>query len=126
MNGSPDVDGRTLLKSGEYIKMLGGTPCDCACASATILELARIPNNLGDLAQNGKCYVCFPKFQSCSSQPFVFTTEALLHALVNALDEHWQSDITVSTNILYTFFCMSAYSRFHGILRKLKVSRVDS
>ncbi|XP_078038704.1 kinesin associated protein 3 isoform X5 [Augochlora pura] len=67
--------------------------------SSLILQLARIPDNLHELTKN----------------------ESLLSALARVLREDWRRSIELSTNIVYIFFCFSAYSQFHNIVLEYRI-----
>ena len=64
-----------------------------------ILQVARNPDNLTELAQN----------------------ETVLSALARILREEWKSSTELTTNIVYTFFCFSSFSEFHTVISHHKV-----
>lgn len=67
--------------------------------TALILQLARTPDNLEELAQN----------------------ETLLGALARVLSEDWRKSTELSTNIVYIFFCFSSFSQFHSVITHFKI-----
>lgn len=67
--------------------------------TALILQLARTPDNLFELAGN----------------------ESFFLALARVLRDDWKKSIDLTTNIVYIFFCFSTFSVFHGILSKQKI-----
>ncbi|XP_076255126.1 kinesin associated protein 3 isoform X3 [Rhynchophorus ferrugineus] len=64
--------------------------------------LARDPENLEALSKN----------------------ETLISALGRVLREDWKRSITLSTHLVFTFFCFSMYSQFHEIILKCKVGSI--
>ncbi|XP_054284614.1 kinesin-associated protein 3 [Macrosteles quadrilineatus] len=87
----------TMIES--YMELLYEDLPDKTKGSALILELAKDPNNLEDLA----------------------SSEAVLSALARVLREDWKKNLELSTNIVYTFFCFSTFSQFHPIIQQYKV-----
>lgn len=67
--------------------------------TALLLQLARNPDYLNELAQN----------------------EAVLGALARTLREDWKKSLDLSYNIVYIFFCFSAFSNFHSVISHFKV-----
>lgn len=67
--------------------------------TALILQLARKPDNLEELVQN----------------------ETILGALARVLREDWKKSTELATNIIYTFFCLSAFSQFHAVISHFKI-----
>lgn len=53
---------------------------------------------------------------------FLSYSEAVLSALSRVLREDWRKSLDLSTNIIFTFFCFSAYSQFHGVITQYKVN----
>jgi hypothetical protein len=64
-----------------------------------ILQLARLPENLIELANNN----------------------SLLLALSRVLRDDWKKSIDLTTNIMFFFFCFSTFSDFHRLLTQHKV-----
>ena len=83
----------------DYIELLYEEVSSKVRGSGLILQLARNPDNLEELAQN----------------------ETLLGALSRVLREEWRISIDLSTNIIYVFFCFSTFSQFHPIIARYKV-----
>ncbi|XP_013200445.1 kinesin-associated protein 3 [Amyelois transitella] len=83
----------------DYVELLYDDIPEKIKGSALILQLARNPDNLIDLARN----------------------EALLSALSRVLREEWKRSIELSTNIVYTFFCFSTYNEFHPVIIQYKI-----
>ncbi|CAK1549840.1 unnamed protein product [Leptosia nina] len=83
----------------EYVELLYDDIPEKIKGSALILQLARNPENLIELARN----------------------EALLSALSRVLREEWKRSIELSTNIVYTFFCFSTYIEFHSVIIQYKI-----
>ncbi|OWR44914.1 putative kinesin-associated protein [Danaus plexippus plexippus] len=83
----------------EYVELLYDDIPEKIKGSSLILQLARNPDNLIELARN----------------------EALLSALSRVLREEWKRSIELSTNIVYTFFCFSTYLEFHPVIIQYKI-----
>ncbi len=83
----------------EYIELLYEDVASKVRGSALILQLARNPDNLEELAGN----------------------ERLLGALSRVLREEWKTSIDLATNIIYVFFCFSTFSQFHPIVSHYKI-----
>ncbi|XP_061707895.1 kinesin-associated protein 3 isoform X2 [Cydia pomonella] len=83
----------------DYVELLYDDIPEKIKGSALILQLARNPDNLIELAHN----------------------EALLSALSRVLREEWKRSIELSTNIVYSFFCFSTYNDFHPIIIQYKI-----
>ncbi|KAM3959024.1 kinesin associated protein 3 [Aphomia sociella] len=83
----------------DYVELLYDDIPEKIKGSALILQLARNPDNLLELARN----------------------EALLSALSRVLREEWKRSIELSTNIVYTFFCFSTYNEFHPVIIQYKI-----
>ncbi|XP_052756860.1 kinesin-associated protein 3 [Galleria mellonella] len=83
----------------DYVELLYDDIPEKIKGSALILQLARNPDNLIELARN----------------------EALLSALSRVLREEWKRSIELSTNIVYTFFCFSTYNEFHQVIIQYKI-----
>lgn len=83
----------------DYIELLYDDIPEKIKGSALILQLARNPDHLLELARN----------------------EALLSALSRVLREEWKRSIELSTNIVYTFFCFSTYNEFHSVIVQYKI-----
>lgn len=64
--------------------------------------LARDPENLEALSKN----------------------ETLISALGRVLREDWKRSLSLSTHLVFTFFCFSMYSSFHYIILKCKVGSI--
>ncbi|XP_067001097.1 kinesin-associated protein 3 isoform X2 [Anabrus simplex] len=83
----------------QYVELLYEDIPEKINGSALILQLARVPDNLVELANN----------------------ESVLSALARVLREDWKKSIDLSINIIYIFFCFSAYSQFHNIVLQYKI-----
>lgn len=67
--------------------------------TALLLQLARNPDYLQELSLN----------------------EALLGALARLLREDWKKSLDLSYNIVYVFFCFSAFTNFHSFISHFKI-----
>lgn len=83
----------------DYLELLYEDIPERLRASALILQLARNPDNLEELFQN----------------------EPLVGALGRVLREDWKKSTELATNIIYTFFCFSSFSDFHGVILHFKI-----
>lgn len=83
----------------QYVELLYEDIPEKVNGSAFILQLARVPDNLMELANN----------------------ESALSALSRVLREDWRKSIELSINIVYIFFCFSAYSQFHHVVLQYKI-----
>ena len=83
----------------DYMEMLYEDTPTKIKGSGLILQVARNPDNLTELAQN----------------------ETVLSALARILREEGKSSTELTTNIIYTFFCFSSFSEFHGVISHHKV-----
>ncbi|CAH1108759.1 unnamed protein product [Psylliodes chrysocephalus] len=52
------------------------------------------------------------------------TNETLISALGRVLREDWKRSISLSTHLVFTFFCFSMYSCFHDVILKCKVGSI--
>jgi hypothetical protein len=94
-----DTDKASIRNIDEYIELLYEELPERIRGSAYILQLARNPDNLEELEKN----------------------EAVLSALSRVLREDWRKSLDLSTNIIYTFFCFSTYTRFHPVIVTYKI-----
>ncbi|XP_077495305.1 kinesin associated protein 3 isoform X2 [Amblyomma americanum] len=85
-----------------YIDMLYEEAEDKLRGSAMVLQLARSPDNLGELAAN----------------------DTLLCALARVLREDGRRDTQLATNLAYVFFCLSTFSQFHPVIAEYKVGSI--
>ncbi|KAG7311591.1 hypothetical protein JYU34_002639 [Plutella xylostella] len=99
MSPVESVPAAVLHRVDEYVELLYDDIPEKIKGSALILQLARNPDNLIELARN----------------------EALLSALSRVLREEWKRSVELSTNIVYTFFCFSTYNEFHPIIIQYKI-----
>ncbi|XP_043481752.1 kinesin-associated protein 3 [Leptopilina heterotoma] len=100
MNNENNSSERAVISNiDSYIELLYEEIPDKVKGSSLILQLARIPDNLLELAKN----------------------ESLLSALARVLREDWRRSIELSTNIIYIFFCFSTYTRFHNIVLEYRI-----
>lgn len=83
----------------EYMEMLYEDTPTKIKGSGMILQVARNPDNLTELAQN----------------------ETVMSALARILREEWKSSTELTTNIIYTFFCFSSFTEFHAVIVHHKV-----
>lgn len=86
----------------EYIDLLYEGMPEKIRGAHFIQYLARDPENLDALSKN----------------------ETLISALGRVLREDWKRSITLSTHLVFTFFCFSVYSKFHDIILKCKVGSI--
>ncbi|KAF7284009.1 hypothetical protein GWI33_022631 [Rhynchophorus ferrugineus] len=86
----------------EYIDLLYEGMPEKTRGAHLIQLLARDPENLEALSKN----------------------ETLISALGRVLREDWKRSITLSTHLVFTFFCFSMYSQFHEIILKCKVGSI--
>ncbi|XP_074113836.1 kinesin associated protein 3 [Cotesia typhae] len=98
-NSEGDLERAVISNVDSYIELLYEEIPDKIKASALILQLARIPDNLLELTKN----------------------ESLLSALARVLREDWRRSIELSTNIVYIFFCFSTYTQFHSIILEYRI-----
>lgn len=77
-----------------YVDMLYEEMEDKIKATAMILQLVRIPDNMEDLAQN----------------------ERMLSALARELRDNGRKSIQLATNVVQIFFFFSSFSNFHDII----------
>ncbi|KOB76892.1 putative kinesin-associated protein [Operophtera brumata] len=99
MSPMESVPVAVLNSVDDYVELLYDDIPEKIKGSALILQLARNPDNLLELARN----------------------EALLSALSRVLREEWKRSIELSTNIVYTFFCFSTYNEFHPVIIQYKI-----
>ncbi|XP_055375218.1 kinesin-associated protein 3 isoform X2 [Condylostylus longicornis] len=92
----PDASIRNL---DEYVELLYEDVNERIRGSSLILSVARNPDNLEELEKN----------------------EAALSALSRVLREDWRKSLDLSTNIIYTFFCFSTYTKFHPVIVQYKI-----
>lgn len=92
-------DYASIRNIDDYIELLYEELPERIRGSSLILQLARSPDNLEELEKN----------------------EAVLSALSRVLREDWRKSIDLSTNIIYTFFCFSTYTRFHNVIVQYKI-----
>lgn len=116
-----EVEKASIRKIDEYIELLYEDLPDRIRGSALILQLARNPDNLEELQKNGT----YPSdifsiriFDLCACSSIA---EAVLSALSRVLREDWRKSLDLSTNLIFTFFCFSTYSQFHGVITQYKV-----
>lgn len=83
----------------EYIELLYEDIPEKVRGTAFILQLARNPDNMEEIVQN----------------------ETVLGALARVLREDSKKSTELATNIVYTFFCFSSFSDFHGIISHHKI-----
>lgn len=94
-----DAEKATIRNIDEYIELLYEDLPEKIKGSRLILQLARDPDNLGELEKN----------------------EAVLSALSRVLREDWRRSLDLSTNIIYIFFCFSTYTNFHSVIVNYKI-----
>lgn len=82
-----------------YIELLYENTPEKIRASALVLQLARNADNLCVLSSN----------------------EILLGALARVLREDGRKSIDLSTNIVYIFFCFSAFTQLHHVVAQYKI-----
>ncbi|XP_046371421.1 kinesin-associated protein 3-like [Haliotis rufescens] len=87
----------------EYLELLYEDIPDKVRGSALILQLSRNPDNLEELFQN----------------------ETVIGALARVLREDWKKSTEVATNIIYTYFCFSSFSQFHGVILHFKIGALS-
>ncbi|XP_066251410.1 kinesin-associated protein 3 [Euwallacea similis] len=86
----------------DYIDLLYEGMPEKIKGAQLIQALARDPENLEALSKN----------------------ETLISALGRVLREDWKRSISLSTHLVFTFFCFSMYSCFHYIILKCKVGSI--
>ncbi|XP_053694535.1 kinesin-associated protein 3 isoform X2 [Sabethes cyaneus] len=94
-----ETEKATIRNIDEYIELLYEDLPEKIRGSRLILQLARDPDNLGELEKN----------------------EAVLSALSRVLREDWRRSLDLSTNIIYIFFCFSTYTNFHSVIVNYKI-----
>ncbi|XP_034244618.1 kinesin-associated protein 3 isoform X2 [Thrips palmi] len=99
MIGNASAERATIANIESYVELLYEDMAEKVRGSGLILELAKDPNNLEDLAKN----------------------ESLLSALSRVLREDWRKSMELSTNIVYVFFCFSTFSQFHSLVLQYKI-----
>lgn len=85
-----------------YVEMLYEEGEEKVRGSSLVLQLARSPDNLGELAAN----------------------DTLLCALARVLREDGRRDTQLATNLAYVFFCLSTFSQFHPVIAEYKVGSI--
>lgn len=98
-NGEPPPEKASIRVVDTYVELLYDELPDKIRGSSLILQLARNPDNLEELAKN----------------------EAVLNALARVLREDWKKSLDLSTNIVYIFFCFSTYTHFHPVIVQHKI-----
>lgn len=83
----------------DYVELLYEELPEKIRGTGLILQLARNPDNLEELAVN----------------------EPVLGALSRVLREDWKKSTELTTNIVYVFFCFSSFSQFHSIIIHYKI-----
>ena len=97
---SGDFDGTANLNEiDDYMEMLYDDTPQKIKGTGLILQVARNPDNLTELAQN----------------------ETVLSALARVLREEWKNSTELTTNIVYSFFCFSSFSDFHPLIAHHKI-----
>ncbi|CAH1133621.1 unnamed protein product [Ceutorhynchus assimilis] len=86
----------------DYIELLYEGMSEKVKGAHLIQSLARDAENLEALSKN----------------------ETLISALGRVLREDWKRSISLSTHLVFTFFCFSVYSQFHHIILKCKVGSI--
>ncbi|KAJ8672674.1 hypothetical protein QAD02_003934 [Eretmocerus hayati] len=100
LNSSNEDSERAVISNiDNYMELLYEEIPDKIRGSSLILQLARVPDNLQELSKN----------------------ESLLSVLARVLREDWKKSIDLSINIIYVFFCFSAYSEFHSIVLEHRI-----
>lgn len=94
-----ETEKASIRNIDEYIELLYEDLPEKIKGSRLILQLARDPDNLGELEKN----------------------EAVLSALSRVLREDWRRSLDLSTNIIYIFFCFSTYTNFHSVIVNYKI-----
>uniref|UniRef100_A0A8D8DR01 Kinesin-associated protein 3 n=1 Tax=Culex pipiens TaxID=7175 RepID=A0A8D8DR01_CULPI len=94
-----EAEKASIRNIDEYIELLYEDLPEKIKGSRLILQLARDPDNLGELEKN----------------------EAVLSALSRVLREDWRRSLDLSTNIIYIFFCFSTYTNFHSVIVNYKI-----
>ncbi|XP_046844229.1 kinesin-associated protein 3-like isoform X2 [Xenia sp. Carnegie-2017] len=83
----------------EYMELLYEDIPEKVRGTAFILQLSRNPDNMEEIVQN----------------------ETVLGALARVLREDSKKSTELATNIVYTFFCFSSFSDFHGLITHHKI-----
>lgn len=92
----------SMTRVESYVEMLYEDTDDKVRGSAMVLELARNPENLSELAAN----------------------DTLLCALARVLREDGRKNTQLATNLAYVFFCFSTFSQFHPLIAEYKLGSV--
>jgi len=92
-------DSANLNDIEEYMEMLYDEIPQKVKGTGMILQVARNPDNLLEVAQN----------------------ETVISALARVLREEWKNSTELTTNIVYSFFCFSSFSDFHHIISHHKI-----
>lgn len=98
-NSETDTQQPEISELDNYLEMLYENIPRKIKATSMILQLARQPDNLSELVSH----------------------EVIIGALARVLREDWKKSIELATNIVYVFFCFSAYSNFHYIVANYKI-----
>lgn len=97
-----DAETASITNTESYVEMLYEDTVDKVRGSALVLQLARNPENLGELCLN----------------------DTLLCALARVLREDGRKNLELATNIVYVFFCFSTFSQFHPVITEYKIGSV--
>jgi hypothetical protein len=124
--------------------------------TAFILQLARNPDNMEEIVQNGRLVFARFSYHNSALSPYMsnqninrvttiltlfqlliyrertnnssyygfvslLCSETVLGALARVLREDSKKSTELATNIVYTFFCFSSFSDFHGIISHHKI-----
>ena len=89
-----------------------------------ILQLARIPDNLQELARNGVLDPCgrTPVVGVLPLHHVFISADALLLALARVFRDDWKKSFDLAINIVYIFFCFSTFTQFHSLVTEHKVN----
>jgi hypothetical protein len=88
-----------LAELDNYMELLYEDIPSRVKGTGLILQLARVPDNLQELAMN----------------------DALLLALARVFRDDWKKSFDLAINIVYIFFCFSTFTQFHSLVTEHKV-----
>jgi hypothetical protein len=88
-----------LAELDNYMELLYEDIPSRVKGTGLILQLARVPDNLQELAMN----------------------DALLLALARVFRDDWKKSFDLAINIVYIFFCFSTFTQFHSLVTEHKI-----
>lgn len=100
---SDTIEHSSIENLSEYTELLYEDETSKIQASKHILNLARNPENLETLLHS----------------------QTLLGALSRVLRDDWKKSTELASNIVYIFFCFSAFSQFHQVITDNKIGGIS-